>query len=108
MLQASGFDRFGRITYVCNPDEEIGSPFSGPVIRELAPQHDAAFVLEAARANGDIVSARNGITDYAVDDQGARRARGRGTGEGAQARWSRPPTRSSRCRRSTAGGPASP
>jgi glutamate carboxypeptidase len=66
VLQASGFDRFGRITYVCNPDEEIGSPFSGPIIRELAPQHDVAFVLEGARANGDIVSARKGITDYAI------------------------------------------
>jgi glutamate carboxypeptidase len=66
-LQGAGFDAFGRITYVCNPDEEIGSPFSGPVIRELAPAHDAAFVLEGARANGDIVSARKGITDYAIE-----------------------------------------
>jgi glutamate carboxypeptidase len=67
VLQEAGFDRFGRITYVCNPDEEIGSPLSGPVIRELAPAHDAAFVLEGARANGDIVSARKGITDYAIE-----------------------------------------
>jgi glutamate carboxypeptidase len=66
VLQEAGFDGFGTITYVCNPDEEIGSPFSGPVIRELAPQHDAAFVLEGARANGDIVSARKGITDYRI------------------------------------------
>ena len=40
---------------------------SGPVIRELAPAHDAAFVLEGARANGDIVSARKGITDYTIE-----------------------------------------
>jgi glutamate carboxypeptidase len=66
VLQEAGFGAFGRITYVCNPDEEIGSPFSGPVIRELAPSHDAAFVLEGARANGDIVSARKGITDYEI------------------------------------------
>jgi glutamate carboxypeptidase len=66
VLQAAGFDGFGRITYVCNPDEEIGSPSSGPVIRELAPQHDVAFVLEGARENGDIVSARKGITDYTI------------------------------------------
>jgi glutamate carboxypeptidase len=66
VLQEAGFDGFGTITYVCNPDEEIGSPYSGPVIRELAPQHDAAFVLEGARANGDIVSARKGITDYRI------------------------------------------
>ena len=66
VVQETGFDGFGRITYVCNPDEEIGSPFSGPVIRELAPQHDVAFVLEGARENGDIVSARKGITDYTM------------------------------------------
>ena len=52
------------ITFVANPDEEIGSPFSTPSIRELAPQHDAVLVLECARANGDIVSARKGIADY--------------------------------------------
>jgi glutamate carboxypeptidase len=67
VLQEAGFDAFGRITYVCNPDEEIGSPWSGPVIRELAPAHDAAFVLEGARQNGDIVSARKGITDYSIE-----------------------------------------
>jgi glutamate carboxypeptidase len=66
VLQDAGFDGFGTITYVCNPDEEIGSPFSGPTIRELAPKHDVAFVLEGARANGDIVSARKGVTDYTI------------------------------------------
>jgi glutamate carboxypeptidase len=52
------------ITFVANPDEEIGSPFSTPVIRELAPAHDAVGVLECARANGDIVSARKGVADF--------------------------------------------
>jgi glutamate carboxypeptidase len=52
------------ITFVANPDEEIGSPFSTPFIRTLAPEHEAVLVLECARANGDIVSARKGIADY--------------------------------------------
>jgi len=52
------------LTFVANPDEEIGSPFSTAFIRELAPRHDAVLVLECARANGDIVSARKGIADY--------------------------------------------
>jgi glutamate carboxypeptidase len=65
-LQDAGVDGFGEITFVCNPDEEIGSPFSGPVIRGLAPLHDVAFVLECARANGAIVSARKGITDFVI------------------------------------------
>ena len=55
------------ITFVANPDEEIGSPFSTPIIRELAAAHDAVLVLECARANGDIVSARKGIADYHLE-----------------------------------------
>lgn len=54
------------VTFVCNPDEEIGSPFSTPFIRDLVPDHDVALVLECARANGDIVSARKGIADAEV------------------------------------------
>ena len=65
-LREAGFGGFGTITYVCNPDEEIGSPFSGPVIRDLAPEYDVAFVLECGRANGAVVSARKGITDHVV------------------------------------------
>ncbi len=67
-LKAAGIGP--SVTYVCNPDEEIGSPFSGPHIRRLAAEHDAALVLECARANGDIVSARKGIADYHVEITG--------------------------------------
>ena len=63
-LQAAGARP--SVTYVCNPDEEIGSPFSSVHIRQLAPQHDLAFVLECARANGDIVSARKGVADFQI------------------------------------------
>ncbi len=66
-LVESRFDAFGTVTYICNPDEEIGSPFSGPVIRELAPAHDVALILECARANGDIVSSRKGVTDVEIE-----------------------------------------
>ncbi|HET9497527.1 MAG TPA: M20 family metallopeptidase [Candidatus Limnocylindria bacterium] len=58
------------VTFVANPDEEIGSPFSGPVIGDLAAGHDAALVLECARANGDIVSARKGIAEMVVTVHG--------------------------------------
>jgi glutamate carboxypeptidase len=54
------------VTFVANPDEEIGSPFSTPHIRGLVPDHDVALVLECARANGDLVSARKGIADAEV------------------------------------------
>jgi len=69
-LRDAGVDAFGHITYVCNPDEEIGSPASGPMIRELAAEHDVAFVLEGGRENGDIVSSRKGITDYTLTVHG--------------------------------------
>jgi glutamate carboxypeptidase len=65
-LQRTGFDGFRSITYVCNPDEEIGSPFSGPTILDRAGQVDACYVLEGARENGDIVSARKGVVDVRV------------------------------------------
>ncbi len=69
-LQDTGVDAFAHITYVCNPDEEIGSTFSGPVIRALAGEHDVAFVLEGGRENGDFVSARKGVTDYEITVRG--------------------------------------
>ena len=69
-LHDAGVDTYEHITYVCNPDDEIGSTFSGPVIRELAASHDVAFVLEGARENGDIVSARKGVTDYVLTVHG--------------------------------------
>jgi glutamate carboxypeptidase len=57
---------FERLVFVANPDEEVGSPSSTPHIRELAADMDACLVLECARANGDIVSARKGIVDTRV------------------------------------------
>jgi glutamate carboxypeptidase len=57
---------FERLIFVANPDEEIGSPSSSPHIRALATEVDAAFVLECARANGDIVSARKGTLDARI------------------------------------------
>jgi len=65
-LQDAGFEDFSSITYVCNPDEEIGSPFSGPFILARAKDADVCFVLEGARENGDIVSSRKGVKDIQI------------------------------------------
>ena len=56
---------FGRLVFVVNPDEEIGSPASTPVIERVVRERsiDYALVLEEGRANGDIVSARKGVVD---------------------------------------------
>jgi glutamate carboxypeptidase len=65
-----GFDDLCAITLVCSPDEEIGSPFSRPLIEALAREHDLAVGLEAARTNGDLVSARKGIAAFTVEVEG--------------------------------------
>ena len=65
-LQDAGLLTFESLTYVCNPDEEIGSPFSGPVIQQHAKTTDVCFVLESARQNGNIVSARKGSADVRI------------------------------------------
>ena len=72
VAEHGGADRlpFERLVFVANPDEEIGSPTSTPHIRELAPAMDATLVLECARANGDIVSARKGILDLRITVNG--------------------------------------
>jgi glutamate carboxypeptidase len=67
-LQAAG--ERPDVTFVANPDEEIGSIFSTPHIRRLAGEHDVALVLESARATGEIVSARKGIADLEVTFSG--------------------------------------
>jgi len=59
-----------RITYIANPDEEIGSPSSSPHIREVAAETDVCLCLECARANGDFVSARKGIADIRLTIHG--------------------------------------
>jgi glutamate carboxypeptidase len=61
LLDGEAWLPVGRLIYVVNGDEEIGSPVSTPLIAELARSADVAFVLEAGRANGDIVSQRKGM-----------------------------------------------
>ncbi|HYM83164.1 MAG TPA: M20/M25/M40 family metallo-hydrolase, partial [Candidatus Dormibacteraeota bacterium] len=56
----SGLLPFARLTFVANPDEEIGSIVSTPHIVREAAGADVCLVLECARANGDIVSSRKG------------------------------------------------
>jgi glutamate carboxypeptidase len=57
---------FEELIFIANPDEEVGSVTSTPHIEALAAGMDVALVLECARANGDIVSARKGILDLRV------------------------------------------
>ena len=65
-LRAIGDVPFERLTFIANPDEEVGSPTSTPHIRSAAADADVALVLECGRANGDIVSSRKGIADHRI------------------------------------------
>ena len=70
LCDLAGFAGFAEITLVCSPDEEIGSPYSRPLIEALAAGHDVAVGLEAARAGGALVSARKGISAFTVEVTG--------------------------------------
>ena len=61
---------YSNVTFICNSDEEIGSPSSRPLIQELAQQADAVLVLEPGRAAETIVSSRKGCGQYRVEVQG--------------------------------------
>jgi glutamate carboxypeptidase len=61
---------YSNVTFICNSDEEIGSPSSGPLIQELAQQADAVLVLEPGRTADTIVSSRKGCGQYRVEVHG--------------------------------------
>jgi glutamate carboxypeptidase len=61
---------FARITIFCGADEETTWLHDGPRLSGLAADHDVAFVLEAARENGDIVSSRKGSGRFTLQAYG--------------------------------------
>jgi glutamate carboxypeptidase len=69
-LQIAGFDDFAELTFFFNSEEELGSPVSRTLYTPVAQKMDAVLVLEAARMNGDIVSARKGAGVYTVRVKG--------------------------------------
>lgn len=69
-LDALGWDGLDATTVVIVSDEEIGERHSVELLMEEGPKHDAVLTLEAARANGDIVTARKSSAWYRVDATG--------------------------------------
>jgi glutamate carboxypeptidase len=61
---------YRQVTFVCNSDEEVGSPSSKPLIQELAKDAHAVLVLEPGRAENTIVSSRKGCGQYRVEVHG--------------------------------------
>ena len=97
---------FERLTFIANPDEEIGSPSSRAHIRAAAADADACLVLECARANGDIVSARKGILDTRLTVHGRAAHAGVEPEKGRSAILEAAPARRATCTRSTGAGRA--
>lgn len=65
-LQQAGYEDYGELAMFFNSEEEIGSPNSREIYSPYLHQMDAALVLEGARANGNIVSARKGVGQYTL------------------------------------------
>jgi glutamate carboxypeptidase len=70
ILRDAGFEDFSELGLFVNSDEEIGSPVSRTVYVPLAYGADAALVLESARSNGNVVSARKGSGTFHVRVRG--------------------------------------
>jgi glutamate carboxypeptidase len=69
-LVAMNFHAFGEIRFLCVSDEEINTRHSQDIFQQACDNAQGALVLEAARSNGDIVSARKGHTWYRLTAQG--------------------------------------
>lgn len=69
-LDHIGWDDYGQITFVIVSDEEIGERHSVELLKREGEQHDAVLTLEAARENGDIVTARKAGCWITVTAQG--------------------------------------
>lgn len=61
---------YRSMTFICNSDEEIGSPSSRPLVQEIAARSDAVLVFEPGRELNRVVSSRRGIGRYRVEAHG--------------------------------------
>lgn len=69
-LAAARYRNFREIRFLCVSDEEINDRHCGELLRQASAGCRAAFVLEAARSSGDIVSARKGNAWYTLSARG--------------------------------------
>ena len=66
----ANFEEYGEITLLFNNDEEVGSPGSASLFREIAPRIDAALVLEPSRSTEVITRGRKGADKYVLEVTG--------------------------------------
>ncbi len=68
-----------------NPDEEVGSPSSAPLLQERAKNYNLGLVFEPPYPDGSHVSARKGSAVYTVVSRGRAAHSGRAFDEGINA-----------------------
>ncbi|MFD9624866.1 M20 family metallopeptidase [Peribacillus muralis] len=66
-LKQTGQTGYKHVQIILNSDEEIGSPSSSSLITEKAAKKKYALVLEPARTDGSLVTARRGCGQFKVD-----------------------------------------
>ena len=69
-LDQAGWMDYDTITFLIVSDEEIEQRHSAELLKSEGPKHHAALTLEAARANGDIVTSRKATRWYRVEAHG--------------------------------------
>jgi glutamate carboxypeptidase len=69
-LKTINYQDFAEIRFLCVSDEEISDRHSKNIIKQICNGCHAALVLEAARENGDLVSARKGGVWYRLNAYG--------------------------------------
>jgi glutamate carboxypeptidase len=73
------------LSILLNPDEEVGSSGSRELMRQLAPQFDAALLFEPTLPNGCLVAARKGSGNFSLVVRGKSAHAGRNPDEGRNA-----------------------
>lgn len=79
------FDGFGTISVLFNCDEEIGSPHSGELVKELARTHDYVLSYEPGGVNDKVTVARKGSGKIHVTVRGKQSHAGSAPEEGRNA-----------------------
>jgi glutamate carboxypeptidase len=69
-LDAAGWTDYELLTVLIVSDEEIEQRHSVDLLRSEGAAHDVVLTLEAARANGDIVTARKATRWFRIDAHG--------------------------------------
>lgn len=69
-MKETGQKEYQNVQIILNSDEELGSPTSRELIMRQAKNKRYALVLESARPDGSIVSARRGVGQFKISVEG--------------------------------------